>query len=149
MNEKVACLVRGGEAGRNVQEYTIDYARENHKSVIFLHVVDVDSLPLRNDVLREPAREELTWLGHVKLNTARRRAEAAGVKAVSIILYGTIFEVVRNYLLTSPVEMVLIGSPYPGTDNYDQRLERVHQFAARLSQSTNIQVKVITPIQSE
>jgi nucleotide-binding universal stress UspA family protein len=149
MNGKIACMVRGGEAGRNVQEYTIDYARVNHKSVVFLHVVDVDSLPLRNDSLREPAREELTWLGHVKLSTARLRAEAAGVKAGAVILYGTIFEAVRNYLLASPVEMVLMGSSHPAADNYEQRLERVHQFAARLSQSTNIQVKVITPIESE
>jgi nucleotide-binding universal stress UspA family protein len=143
MNEKVACMVRGGEAGRKVQEYTIAYSRTNHKSVVFVHVVDIGSLSLTNEALHESAREELTWLAHVNLSIARRRAESAGVKAEVVILYGNIFEAIQNYLRVSPVDLVLMGAPHPGTENFNQRLERVREFAARLSQSTNVPAKVI------
>ena len=144
MNGKIVCMVRGGEAGRKVQEHAIKFAVENNKALIFVHIVDTQSLADGNGNLASAARDELTWLGRVTLSMARRRAEQAGIQVEIAILYGTIFEAISAYLNQNPAEQVFIGSPHPGSDNYAQRVERVKNFANRLRQVIGIPVQIVS-----
>lgn len=143
MNSKIVCMVRGGEAGRKVQEFAIDYARQNKKTIVFVHIVDIQTIASDVESLKSAAREELTWLGRVTLSMARRRAEQAGIQVEVAILYGSIFEAICAYLAENPAEHVFLGSPHPGSENYSQRLERVQGFAERLRQASGIDVQMV------
>lgn len=143
MNGKIVCMVRGGEAGRKVQEHAIAFAHQNKKNIVFVHIVDAQTIASGNEKLVAAARDELTWLGRVTLSMARRRAERAGIQVEVAILYGSIFEAVSAYLLLNPVERIFIGSPHSGSDDYQERLERVREFSDRLSQSVGIPVLMV------
>lgn len=143
MKGKIACLVRGGEAGRKVQERAIAYAIENDITIVFIHVVDVSPVNGNGEDIITAMREELSWLGKVILNMARRRAKLAGIKTEGVVLYGTVLEAAQSYLSTHPTNLVLIGSPHPETPNYPQRLEKVHQFAGQLGEFVGVPVEVV------
>ena len=144
MNGRIVCMVRGGEAGRKVQEHAIAFAHQNKKTIIFVHIVDAQTIALGNQNLIAAAREELTWLGRVTLSMARRRAEQAGIQVEVAILYGSIFEATSAYLSQNMAEKIFIGSPHPGTDDYESRLEQVHLFSERLSQSCGVPVQIVS-----
>jgi len=143
MNGKIVCMVRGGEAGRKVQEHAIAYAHQNKKTIVFVHIVDAETLAYGNETLFSAARDELTWLGRVTLSMARRRAEQAGIQVEVAILYGTLFEAITAYLSQNTAEMVFIGSPHAGSDDYEQRLVRVRQFSDKLSQFIGLPVEMV------
>lgn len=143
MKERIACLVRGGEVGRRVQERAIAYALQNNQTIVFLHVIDLTQINPENEKQRNTIRTELVWLGKVILNMARRRAKQAGVKAEGMLLSGTVLGAAQEYLSRHPCDRVLIGSPHPNTLNYTQRLERIHQFAKQLEASSGIPVEII------
>ena len=48
MSMRIVCLVRGGAASHKLQHYGIQLAKEQDGKLIFLHIVDIDSLALEN-----------------------------------------------------------------------------------------------------
>jgi nucleotide-binding universal stress UspA family protein len=145
MNGKVMCLVRGGEAGRKVQEKAIAYARNNQKELVFLHVVDASRVSDEEELeeVQTAVKEELIWLAHVTLSMARRRATGQGVNAKIDIITGSFFDTVLKYATQPQIEVVFMGSPHSGTPDYDERLKRVKKFAQRLQEAANVEVVVI------
>jgi nucleotide-binding universal stress UspA family protein len=143
MSGKIACLVRGGEAGRTVQEHTIAYAVEYDKTILFIHVVDSTIVENENERLKTAVHAELTWLGRVTVNIARRRAKQAGARSETVILYGTVQEASQDYLSSHLVERIFIGGPHPDTANFSLRLDRIQQFASQLGDATGVPVEII------
>jgi hypothetical protein len=145
MNGKVMCLVRGGEAGRKVQEKAIAYARSNQKELVFLHVVDASRVSDEDELeeLKSAVEDELIWLAHVTLSMARRRATAQSVSSKIDIITGPFFDTVLNYATQPQIEVVFMGSPHSGAPDYDERLKRVKKFAERLQQAANVEVVVV------
>lgn len=143
--ERVVCMVRGGEPGREAQAQAINYALAHDCSLIFVHVVDLPGFPLSNEELREPARDELAWLGRVILAMARRRAQSAGVRAETLILFGSLFEQMENLMQERPARRIYVGAPHPSVTNYVERMQRVQAFADRLSRATGVPVVLTEP----
>lgn len=140
MNKKVVCMVRGGEAGRDVQLQAIAYAQSHQLELVFVHVVNVDRFVFENEALKAPAIDELTWLARVILSLARRRALEAGIKAEIVILQGTALEQMRIFLEKTPAECVFIGAPFSGANHLEQRRERGAAFADQLHNLTGVDV---------
>lgn len=87
---------------------------------------------------------EMAWFGSVTLNLARKLALASGVEAETQVRYGRVFDVAVEYLKENPAELVLLGAPHPLLNDYEARLNSVHQFAARIQQATGVKAEVIT-----
>jgi nucleotide-binding universal stress UspA family protein len=143
MTGRVLCLVRGGEAGRKVQERAIAYARSQQKELTFLHVVDIRRIPTELEELQPAIRDEMFWLAHVTLSIARRRAASQGVNAKIDIISGSFFEAVLEYASDPQIEIVFMGSPHLGTPDYDERIKKVQRFAERLHQAANVEVVIV------
>ena len=111
MSEKIACMVRGGEAGRLTQEAAIAFAKQTGKQLVFLHIIYPERLTLVNKELAQPALVELTWLGRLNLSMARQRAETENVKPELVILNGPIMDTVLAYLTENQVERLFLGLP--------------------------------------
>jgi len=140
MSGKVVCLVRGGEAGRIIQEKAIDYAGENNQKLVFLHVIDLQSMPLENEAILEAARRELSWLASFNLNLARKRAELAGIRTETIIRFGPVIGTVEGYVKEIQASSLFVGSPSRQIEGYEERLALVRKFTERISRDTNIPV---------
>jgi len=144
----ITCLVRGGEAGRKVQEHAITFAAENDKSILFAHVIDINPLENQSESTLAAMQTEREWLGKVILNMACRRAKLSGISAEGVILYGSVLNAAIAHLSNTPTDVIFIGSPHPETVDYPQKLERVYQFAGQLEQALNVSVKVVKASQN-
>jgi hypothetical protein len=142
MSFRVICMVRGGEAGRIVQEQAIQYAQQAKLPLVFLNIIDLSGLPLKNEGQSVPARAELTWLARVHLSQARMRAKSAGLKPETAIRYGPVLETTVGFLQESPTDRLFIGAPHPDDPQYAQRSERVREFASQLTQATGVEVVI-------
>lgn len=143
-DKKVICMIRGGEAGRCVQEKAIEEAKKGGKELVFLHVIDVSSLNLENEDLIDSARKELTWLGGVTLSLALDRAVNSGVRADGALRYGPLFETVQTFLRESPAEILFIGGTNRQVPDFDQRLARINNFVQRVYRETGVPVEIVT-----
>jgi len=139
----ITCLVRGGEAGRKVQEHAITFAAENNKSILFAHVIDINPLEGQNESTIIAMKSEREWLGKVILNMACRRAKLSGISAEGVILYGSVLNAAIAHLSNTPTDAIFIGSPHPDSADYPQKIERVYQFAGQLEQALDVSVKVV------
>lgn len=144
MNERIVCMIRGGASGRHVQEYGIRLAKEQGTRLVYLHVVDIVSLGLKNPGLLDAAHEEMTWLAWVTLGLAYRRARSAGVDIERVVRYGRLFDSTVEYLNEHPAQRILMGSPHPDVDNYEERLAKIQQFAHQLEEKTGVVVEIVT-----
>ena len=142
MSGSITCLVRGGEAGRTVQEQAITFAAENNKRILFAHVIDITPLDNQDISTIKAMQSELEWLGNVILNMACRRAKLSGVSAEGVILYGTVLNAAIEHFSSHPTDAIFIGSPHPEIPDYPQKLERVYQFAGQLEEALDVSVKV-------
>lgn len=137
---EVICMVRGGEASRIVQEQAIAFARKKNKKLVFLHIIDLDSLSLDNEILLEAARMEVTWLARVNLILAYRRAKSAGIEAEMTIRFGPIFKSVIEFLQERNAYCLFLGTPRRGVRDYEERIGKVQHFAEQIQNVTGISV---------
>ncbi len=143
MSIRIVCLVRGGAASHKLQEYGIKLAKENDGMLVFLHIVDIDSLGFQNPVLRKAAKEEMTWLARATLGLAFRRAARAEVEGERVVRYGKLFDTVLEYLREHPADRLLMGSPHPDVEAYEQRLEKIVRFASMIEEQTGVVVEIV------
>jgi nucleotide-binding universal stress UspA family protein len=143
MSERIVCMVRGGASGRKLQEHGIRLAKECEGHLIFLHIIDIESLGLKNPKLLEAAREEMTWLARITLGLAYRRARSADVDVERVVRYGKLYDSVLDYLKEHPADRMLMGSPYPDVEDYEQRLQKIQQFARLLEDQTGVVVDIV------
>jgi hypothetical protein len=133
-------MVRGGEASRIVQEQAIRFASQNNKKLVFLHIIDLSSLGLGNEILLDAARTEVTWLARVNLNLAYRRARRSEIPSETVILYGPIFRSVVDFLQDRKPDCLFLGTPREGMKDYEERIARVRQFAEHITDATSVSV---------
>jgi nucleotide-binding universal stress UspA family protein len=143
MNE-IVCATRGGEGSRAVQLAAIKIAKETGHPLTFLFVTSSDSLGEIDKVLRQPVREELTWMGQTLLRIAQKRAESAKIKAKICIREGQIQEEIGRYLHDSDASLLLLGAPRGITANVfgDDAVER---FAQSIHDSSGVKVEIVRP----
>jgi uncharacterized protein YciW len=86
----------------------------------------------------------MTWLAWVTLGLAYRRARNAGLEVERVVRYGKLFDSTVAYLKEHPAQQILMGSPHPQVEDYDQRLESVVEFARLLEEQTGALVKIVS-----
>lgn len=140
----IVCATRGGEGSRAAQEAAIRYAQDKQQELIFIYVVDFDTLDEFDDSLLPSVRQELTWLGQSLLRIARRRAEQAGVTAQIIILEGEVQRVIEEFLQETHAEVLVLGAPRGTTANVfgDDAIE---QFAQTIEKDTRVRTEIARP----
>lgn len=144
MIDTLVCMVRSAGSGRAAQERSVELALENDLRLIFLHIINMNEMPFDNNDLCNAAREEMTWLGNMTLSLAQKRAWENGVKSNIVIRYGSVFEETCTFLREVQACRLVVGSPHPQIEDYDDRLVQITQFASRITQETGIPVEIVT-----
>lgn len=140
----VVCATRGGEGSRAAQEVAIRYAQEHQKELIFMYVVDFETLDEFDDSLTPAVREELTWLGQSLLRIAGNRAEQAGVSAEIVIREGKVQAVIEAYLQESQADLLILGAPR-GTSANVFGDDAIEKFAQRIQEDTGVRAEIARP----
>ena len=143
MSSRIVCMVRGGEAGRQVQRQAIAYAQKTGLPLVFLHIINLRGLAQEEVLDLAPALEELTWLARVTLSLARRRAHAAGLQADTAIRIGPFLDATVAFLKEGPVDHLFLGSPSLGISPIEGNTQRVREFAEQISKATGVPVMVV------
>lgn len=140
----VVCATRGGEGSRAAQEQAIQYAQEKDLKLIFIYVVDVNTLDEFDDSLLPAVKEELNWLGKSLLRIARNRAEQAGVAAEIVIREGDVRLAIEDFLQECHADLLFLGASRGTTANVfgDDAIE---QFAQRIQDESGVQVNIARP----
>ena len=144
MSDTLVCMVRSAGSGRAPQERSVVLALENDFRLIFLHVINMNEMPFENNDLCNAATEEMTWLGNMTLSLAQKRAWQKGVKSNIEIRYGSVFEEACSFLREVQACLLVLGSPHPQVEDYDDHLAQITQFAERITQETGIPVEIVT-----
>jgi len=143
MSMRIVCLVRGGAASHKLQQYGIQLAKEESGELIFLHIVDINSLGIENPKLLEAAKEEMTWLAWATLGLAFRRAHNASVEGERVVRFGKLYDTVLEYLREHPADRLLMGSPHPEVEAYEKRLDKIIHFARMIEEQTGVVVDIV------
>lgn len=140
----IVCATRGGQGSRAVQLEAIEQAKETGQQLIFLYVVDDDTIGDYDEELVAAIRKEFDWLGQALLRVARQRAEQSDVAAEIQIRHGNVRREIEKFLQDSDAELLLLGAPRGTTATYfgDDAIE---QFAATIHEETGVKVKVVRP----
>lgn len=143
MELKIVCLIRGGEAGRAVQERAIELASMETRSLVFVHIIDLQALGIEVEAIIKPACEELTWIGRVLLNLALVRAKTNGVQAEGVLRFGFFREEVYNFLKETPASRLLLGETNPQIQDYEFRRKSFQEFALLIEGELNVSVEIV------
>lgn len=111
----ILCPTRGGESSIANQMYAIELAKEQGASLIFLYVTDVHFLDRVASPLLIDIEEELDELGEFMLAMAQERAEAAGVRARTVVRRGAFRDAVESVVREHAVSTMVLGSATEGT----------------------------------
>ena len=140
----IVCATRGGEGSRAVQKVAIDRAKESGNPLIFLYVTDPHGLGEFDESLVPFVRQELEWMGETLLQTAQRRADAAGLVSEGRVRQGNVREEICRFLKESNASLLLLGGPRGTTAHVfgDDAVERVAQ---QIIDVTGVKVEVVRP----
>jgi nucleotide-binding universal stress UspA family protein len=142
----IICATRGGSGSRAVRERAIEYARQRGAQLIFLFVIDANSLEGVGEKLRLAVHDELAWFGLALLRIAQQRADAANLKSEIVIREGTVRDEICRFIGERSADLLLVGAPRGKTTavfGYD----KVEQFAAEVERTTGVPVEIVRPHQ--
>jgi nucleotide-binding universal stress UspA family protein len=140
----IVCATRGGEGSRAVQSAAIEHAQTTGQRLIFLYVIDADTIHHADEALQAAVRAELNWMGNTLLRMAHKRARAAGLDAGIAIREGNVREAIALFVQTLQAGLLFLGAPRANTVDIfgDDEVER---FALAIQESTGIAVEIIRP----
>lgn len=141
----IVCATRGGEGSRVAQTAAIEQAKTTGKPLIFLYVVDPNSLDDDvDDSLKGALLAELTWMGETLLRIAQKRADAAYLGTEVKIRRGNVREEIIRFVKDAEAELLVLGAPRGTTANVfgDDAIERL---AEGIEQETAVSVQIIRP----
>ncbi len=141
----IVCATRGGEGSRAAQMAAIAQAKLTGKPLLFLYVVDPNSLDDKiNDSLKEPMLAELTWMGETLLRIAQKRADTAFLSTEVKIRRGVVQAEIVRFVKEVNADLLILGAPRGTTANVfgDDAIE---QLAAGIQQETAVTVEIIRP----
>jgi len=141
----IVCATRIGENSRIVQMRAIDMARERGDQLIFLYVVNVNTLGEIEKNLEAAARMELEWFGRALLEIAQNRARRSGVDAEIEIRHGGVEEEIGIVLRDRAVDLLILGSPRPRSEQKKFTQTAIEEFAQNIERQTGVEVRIIAP----
>lgn len=140
----IVCATRAGEGSRAVQLAAIERARRPNQELVFLYIIDSNSLGEVEEMIRESLRLELMWMGKTLLRIAEKRADEGNIKAALVIREGTVRDEICSFVIESGAQLLLLGAPRGTSANIfgDDEIER---FAGSIHQTTGVPVEIIRP----
>jgi hypothetical protein len=140
----IVCAIRGGEGSWAVQQEAIRRARADTKRLVFLYVIDINSLGQIEQSLTSAVRAELIWLGKALVKVAQKRARAQQVIADVAIREGGVREEIGRFLQESAASLLLLGAPR-GTSATVFGDDAIEQFAMSVHKETGVPVQIVRP----
>jgi len=141
----IVCATRGGEGSRAAQMTAIARAKETGEPLLFLYVVDPDSLEEKiDDSLKDAILAELNWMGETLLRIAQKRADVAHLRAEIKIRRGNVHEEIVRFMKDVEADLLVLGAPRGTTANVfgDDAIERLAEV---IRQETAVPVEIIRP----
>jgi len=138
----IVCATRGGASSLAVQQRAIEHAQEGEQRLIFLYVVDTESLEGLDDLLVPAVKSELHWIGATLLNIAKNRAEAHDVDAETQIRHGSLRGEIEALLKEESADLLLLGTPR-GTTRTVFGDDAIERFAESVRQATGVDVELV------
>ena len=141
----IVCATRGGEGSRAAQMAAIVQAKRTGKHLLFLYVVDPNSLNEKiNDSLKEPMLAELTWMGETLLRIAQKRTDTTYLSTEVKIRRGMVEAEIIRFVQEVNADLLFLGAPRDTTANVfgDDAIE---QLAAGIQRETAVTVEIIRP----
>ena len=140
----IVCATRGGEGSRAVQLEAIRRCKVSERPLIFLFVIDPETLGEIDESLRDSIQSELDWMGKTLLQVAHQRAELAGLDSQVVIRNGTVRNEISTFLKETHAELLLLGAPRGTTANVFGD-DAVEKFALLIQEETGVPVEVVRP----
>lgn len=109
--ESILCPVRGGPASQPTIQRAVDLARNTGYRLVFLYIVNLDFMSATATSRSHVIKEELAELGQFILETARIKAEEAGVQAEGLIREGQVQEQIILAAKELRARYVVLGAP--------------------------------------
>jgi nucleotide-binding universal stress UspA family protein len=131
----IICATGNGDASRHVQNAAVELARQQHKRLVFFHVIDVSRLGELEPGLVPAAERELAWLGQASLRLAQERAHRRGVHADIAIRRGRVRPALEQFMREQDTDLLMLGQP---TD------DALIQFASLIEADTGVPVQLVT-----
>jgi nucleotide-binding universal stress UspA family protein len=141
----IVCATRGGEGSRAAQIAAIEKAKKTDKPLLFLYIVDPNSLEEEIDASLEVAvLAELNWMGETLLRIAQKRADAAYLSTEVRIRRGNVREEIVRFMKDVEADLLVLGAPRGTTANVfgDDAIERL---AETIRKETAVAVEIIRP----
>ena len=140
----LVCATRGGPGSRASQEKAIAYAAERKSELIFLYVVDINSIEEVDNSMKIALLNELSWLGRVILRIAQKRADNAQIVSEIVIRKGTVKDEISQFLKERSADLLLLGAPR-GTTTAIFGDDSIELFAQEISKTSGVPVEIIRP----
>ncbi len=141
----IVCATRGGEGSRVAQMAAIKKAKETEKQLLFLYVVDPNSLEEEiDDSLKDAVLAELDWMGETLLRIAQKRADTAYLSTEVKIRRGSVREEIIRFMKDVDADLLVLGAPRGTTANVfgDDAIERL---AETIRKETAVSVEIVRP----
>ena len=127
------------------QMAAIKRAKETGEPLLFLYIVDPDSLEEKiSDSLKEAILAELIWMGETLLRIAQKRANLAHLSTEIKIRRGNVHEEIVRFMKDVEADLLVLGAPRGTTANIfgDDAIERLAEV---IRQETAVSVEIIRP----
>ena len=140
----LVCATRGGPGSRASQKKAIAYADKRKSELIFLYIVDINSIEEVDDKMKGALRNELSWLGRVLLRIAQKRADNAQVVSEIVIREGMVKDEICQFLEERSADLLLLGAPR-GTTAAIFGDDSIELFAQEISETSGVPVEIVRP----
>lgn len=139
----IVCATRAGEGSRAVQQAAIRRALSEKRELIFLYVVDTAMLDGIDDGLKAAVLKESNWMGRTLLALAERRAEVAGLNAMTVIRRGDVRGEILNFVRDAQPGLLMVGGPRSAGNVFAD--DEIEQFAHSIEKAAGVPVEIVRP----
>jgi nucleotide-binding universal stress UspA family protein len=139
---KILCPTRGGEASFRTQDAAIAQAIQEHKTLLFVYVVDTHFLdrthrPVRPDVIAQ----EMARMGEFLLTMAKERAEKSGVQVETQVRHGELREELIAAAREADADTVILGRPEGKESAFD--ITGLQDLATGIEEETGAETRIV------
>lgn len=138
----IVCATRGGEASRRTQQQAIALAKERGAKLVFLSVVNPESVGPVDGPLGAALADEMKRLARSLLRIAQARALEQGVKAQALVRSGPVWQSIEDALRQLQASALVIGMPRQGEEAEIFEPEDMQVFVAAVRRDLGIEVVV-------
>jgi nucleotide-binding universal stress UspA family protein len=111
----IVCATRGGEGSEPAVQGAIGLAQERGLRLTFLYIADLQFMNRSSMARASLAAEQLRKMGEFIMMTLVEQAQAEGVEADFAVREGRFRDELLRYLEETRPEVLVLGSPQPGT----------------------------------